>query len=117
MDLILLLIPYYIGVVHLGIIFGSYLKVPETGIVYIATTSIPLLFLSGVPWSPLAMPWPAKILREVLPSTHGIEGFVRVFREGATLSDVSSSVTALWIIAVLLFPVALWRIWKEQKTM
>ncbi|MDL2285366.1 ABC transporter permease [Desulfovibrio sp. OttesenSCG-928-F07] len=109
-DILLLLLPFYLAVILIGIILGSLLRFSGSSIIYVATTSIPLLFISGVPWSKLAMPQWVQALRVMLPSTHGIEGFVRVFREGASLAEVSGSVFSLWLIVAVLMPVALYRI-------
>lgn len=110
LDLLLLFFPFYLAVIFTGIILGSFVRFSGASIIYVFTTSIPLLFLSGVPWSKLAMPYLVRVLSMLLPSTHGIEGFVRIFREGAPLADASGSVFSLWVIAALLFPIALYRI-------
>lgn len=110
LDLILLFFPFYLAVIFMGIILGSLVRFSGASIIYVATTSIPLLFLSGLPWSKLAMPDFVRVLRVLLPSTHGIDAFVKIFREGAPLSDVAVPVFCLWAIAALLCPIALYRL-------
>jgi ABC-2 type transport system permease protein len=113
-DILLFLFPFCLAVIFLGIILGSFVKVSETVLPYVAVTSIPLLFMSGFSWLPTSMPWFIQKLRLIFPSTHGIEGVVRIYRQGATLADVLPSVAALWAMTLFFFIVALFRLRKKS---
>lgn len=109
-DLILFLFPFYLAVIFLGITLGSLFKNPETTVIYIAVTSIPLLFISGFSWPVYQLPGFLQVIRLIFPTSHGVAGMVRIYREGATISNVHENVVALWILAFVFFFTALYRL-------
>lgn len=78
----------------------------ETSLLVLLWCSIPLLMLSGISYPVQAMPEWIRIVGEVIPSTHGIRGFVRLQTMGATLGDVWIEVRSLLILGGVYFALA-----------
>lgn len=66
-----------------------------------AFTSVLFVFLSGVSWPWIAMPGPLKAIAYIIPSTPGINGFVKINTMGATLPDVWFEYIALSVQALV----------------
>ena len=60
----------------------------ESGLLTMVFFSIVLLFLSGVAWPSSNMSDFWRLFSYLFPSTHGIQGFVRINSLGATLQQV-----------------------------
>ena len=69
----------------------------EFGILMFAGTSVIFLFLSGVSWPWIAIPGPLKAIAMLIPSTPGIQGFIKINTMGASLGAVWFEVATLWI--------------------
>lgn len=82
-------------------------------------TSLLFLFISGITWPRYAMPEIWKIIGAIIPSTWGIEGFVRMNTTGASISDVHDAFINLWILTGIYFITAClayrYQIWKDKK--
>ncbi len=72
----------------------------ESSLLLLLWSSIPLLMLSGVSFPKEGIPEWLNALALAFPSTHGVEGFVRIQTMGATLSDVAPQIC--WLAALLL---------------
>lgn len=59
------------------------------------------LFLSGLTWPRYAMSPFWHTLGDLVPATWGVEGFIRMNTNGASLSQVSGDYIALWILAAV----------------
>ncbi|HEX4767073.1 MAG TPA: ABC transporter permease [Lichenihabitans sp.] len=99
LDLLVLLIPYILGISFLGQLIGAVFRRRETAVVLLVAVSLPIFFLVGVAWPPEAIPPVLRIASMALPSTSGIDGLVRVNQMGASFMDVSRDWTRLWILA------------------
>ncbi len=106
---LLFLTPFFISVIFLGIILGSYTRLAGYGIFYVVAASIPLLLISGTLWQTTAMPGIVRAFRALLPSSHAMEGFARIFR-GASLAEVGQPLASLWVLAAILAALALHRL-------
>lgn len=77
------------------------------------------MFISGITWPRYAMPEYWKWLGALIPSTWGIEGFVRMNTAGAGIYDVRHAYTMLWILTGVYFVttclVYRYQIWKDKK--
>ena len=65
--------------------------------------SVPLLFMTGVSWPQSNIPGIWQGVSWVFPSTFGVKAYVRLNSMGATLSDVSTEITVLWLHTFLYF--------------
>ena len=73
----------------------------ETVFVLWVATSLVFLLLSGLIWPMYDMLPVWRWLAGICPSTWGVEGFVKMNANGASLSQVSGPYLNLWILAVV----------------
>lgn len=105
-DLMLFLFPFLLACVFFAIACSFLSKEREYPFLLFVFTSVPLMFISGISWPKegIAPYWLA--LAKVFPSTHGIDGFVKMNNMGATLHEVLPEYAALWLLAALYFTLA-----------
>lgn len=72
----------------------------EFSMLMFAGTSVLFLFLSGVSWPWIAMPGPLKAIAMLIPSTPGIQAFIKINTMGASLGVVWKEMVILWIQAL-----------------
>ena len=65
--------------------------------------SVPLLFHSGISWPRPSMPLFWKYVSWLVPSTFGMNGYVRITGCGASLTDVAFEYCGLWIQTIVYF--------------
>lgn len=105
-ELMLFLFPFLLACIFFSIA-GSFLsKEREQPFLLFVFTSVPLMFISGISWprEGIADYWIA--FSGIFPSTHGIDGFVKLNNLGATLRDVLPEYVSLWILAGVYFVLA-----------
>ncbi len=102
-DTMLLVIPLVLSSVFLGMWLSTYFYFRVQSMMVFLFTSFIFLFLSGVSWPIEAFPSIFKWLAKVLPSTHGIQGIVKIQIFGADLSEVRNHITALWTLTLVFF--------------
>lgn len=95
----LFLFPMMVGCLAIGFILQGVTRERETVFIFWVVTSVILLFLSGLTWPRFAMPEIWRIFGDLFPATYGVEGFIRLNTNGASLSQVSYEYYALWIQA------------------
>ncbi len=93
------ILPMVIASIALGMIFQAACRERESVFVLWVVTSVAFLFLSGLTWPRYAMAPFWKCLSDLVPATFGVEGFIRMNTNGATLAQVSGDYIALWIQA------------------
>ena len=105
-DLMIFLFPFLLACVFFALACSFVSKEREYPFLLFVFTSVPLMFISGISWPKegIASYWLA--LAKVFPSTHGIDGFVKINNMGATLHEVLPEYTALWLLAALYFTLA-----------
>ncbi len=74
-------------------------------------TSVVMLFLSGLTWPRYAMPAVWKFIGDLVPATLGVEGFIRINSNAATLAENAGNFIGLWILTALYFIIA----WLVQR--
>lgn len=95
--LTLFTLPYLAACIFFAMTASIAIRNRETCMLLFVFTSVPLLFLSGVPWPDAAMPAFWRYFSYLFPSTFGINGYVRINSMGSTLKEVSFEYQALWI--------------------
>ena len=80
----------------------------ERALQVIAGVSIPLLFLSGFAFPVESISQPLIWLSHLLPSTPGIQGFIKLNQMGATWPEVRPQVTNLLLLVFVYLGVAWW---------
>ena len=98
-DYLLLMLPFLLASAFFGIMLGNLMRQREDAFIYIVFTSVVFLFLSGLTWPRFAMPGLWHALAGVIPATWGVEGFIRINSNGATLAESSEPFLWLWGLA------------------
>jgi len=99
---------YALAVAGLGIALGSWMGTRERALQIIGGISIPLLFLSGFAFPVESISAPLVWFSHLLPSTPGIQGFIKLNQMGATWHEAWPQVRNLLLLAVLYTAVAWW---------
>jgi ABC-2 type transport system permease protein len=94
-------VPFVLAVSALGFIMAAAFRNPLVVQLLLAAIGLPFFFLAGFAWPSEAMPQIVKAAAILVPSTAAIDGFVRLSQLGARLSDVSSQILTLAILACL----------------
>lgn len=101
LTMMVFLLPMALACLGIGFIIQGFVRERETVFIYWVVTSVGFLFLSGLTWPRYAMPPFWKFVSALAPATWGVEGFIRINTNGATLAQVSHEYIALWIQALL----------------
>ena len=100
------LTPMVIAALSLGFIIQAFVAQRESVFIVWVVTSVMFLFLSGLTWPQYAMPGFWKAVSDIVPATWGIEGFIRMNTNGASLAQVREPYINLWILSGAYFVVA-----------
>lgn len=115
-DYLLFVFPLLLGSSFLGQTLVLFTKEREIPFMLIVFTSVIFLFLSGLTWPRYAMNALWKSISDCIPATWGVEGFIRINNNGATLADNAGPFTALWILAGVYCLTAWWvTAWTKHK--
>lgn len=95
------LLPMVLACIGLGFIFQGVVKERENVFVLWVATSLVFLFLCGITWPRYAMAPFWQLLGDCIPATWGVEGFIRISTNGATITQVLPCYIALWIQAAV----------------
>lgn len=106
MDLILFLIPYLLSCTFLGIAVSTLFKHRENSLLLLLFTSIPVLMLSGASVPSECIPTWLFNGAKIIPSSSGVDGFLRIQTMGATLAEVGAQFRTLWILTGVYFILA-----------
>lgn len=91
----------------LGQTIQIFVRERETSMVLIVFTSVFFLFLSGLTWPLYAFPEFWRWISDMVPATWGVQGFIHIHSNGATLAEVSGYLYPLWILTGVYFLTAL----------
>ena len=103
LDLALLVLPFLLAVIFLGIAISGLFRHREASMLALLLTSLPSLFLVGFSWPKESIPSWLRGLSYLLPSTAGIDGFLRVNQMGASIREIRFDWLVLWGLAALYF--------------
>lgn len=99
---------YALAVSSVGIALGCWMGERERALQIIGGISIPLLFLSGFAFPVESISEPLIWLSHLLPTTPGIQGFIKLNQMGATWSEVRPQLINLLLLALVYLGVAWW---------
>ncbi len=102
-DLLAFVLPYLLACIFFAMTCSLLVFQRETCMPLFVFTSLPFLFISGISWPGVAVPGFWRLVSCWIPSTLGINGFVRINTMGALLEDVAFEYTVLWIQAAFYF--------------
>lgn len=106
MDLALFITPYLFASIFLAQAISGFFKNREISMIILLFSSMPALFLSGFSWPKSSIPDWLNHLAMLLPSTSGIEGFLRINQMGASLKDVGLNFGVLLGLTAVYFILA-----------
>lgn len=95
------IIPMVLASCGVGFMVQGVIWERESIFVVWVVTSVIFLFLSGLTWPRYAMGPVWTLVSDLIPATWGVEGFIRMNTNGATISQVAPCYIALWIQAVV----------------
>ncbi|MDV7188537.1 ABC transporter permease [Lutibacter sp. TH_r2] len=99
-------LPYLTSVIFLGIAISSLFHRREESIVFLVLFSIPSLMLSGLSFPMESFSVFYQNLAKLLPSTSGMNGFVKLTQMEASFNEVLTEWNHLWILTLLYFSLA-----------
>lgn len=110
--LALFAVPFLLAITLFAQTLGGWCRERETSVQAFLVTSLLFLFLAGFAWPLPLMPAPLRWLAYLVPSTAGIQGFLRLNQMGATLAEVGHWWWTLWALcAAYAWPA--WRSWRR----
>ena len=100
-------------VATLGLALGAWFAVRERALQFMLATSVPFLFLTGTIFPREAIPAPVLALGWLLPTTPGINGFVKLDQMGASVGEAAPEFLHL-LVLLALYGVATVLIWQRR---
>ena len=91
----------------LGQTLQVFVRERETSLLVIVFSSLVFLFLSGLTWPRYAFNKFWLMVSDLVPATWGVEGFIRINGNAATLPEISRYYWSLWALVGLYFVTAL----------
>lgn len=102
-DLIWFLFPFLLATIFFSLTVASFFRERDGVILVCIVFSIVLLFVSGTVWPQCNMPAFWRYFGYLFPSTHGVQGFIRINSMGATLREVHFEYHMLWSQVIFYF--------------
>ncbi|MCM1319653.1 MAG: ABC transporter permease [Muribaculaceae bacterium] len=106
LDIFCFLLPMMLASICMGFIVQCFTTEREAIMIIWVATSILFLFLSGLTWPRYAMPEGWKFISDLMPATWGVNGFILMNANGASLTDVAPFYHNLWYLTAGYFLVA-----------
>lgn len=107
-DYMLFIFPMLLATAFLGQALNYWMKERESAFVILVFTSVVFLFLSGLTWPRYAMNDFWTWAGNCVPAVWGVEGFIRINSNAASLHEVSTPFHAMWILAAVYMLAAMW---------
>lgn len=98
LDMLCFILPFFLSIIFLGLSLVPLYRYREMPIEMLLPLSLPFLFLSGFAWPQECMPAAVRWLAQLVPTTAGITGFLRISKMGAALTDVLPEWGTLWLL-------------------
>jgi len=103
LTVLLFILPYLLACIFFSMTLSGFMTTRESPMLVFVFTSLIFLFISGVSWPKEAIPPFWKAFGYIIPSTPGIQGFIRINTAGATLQEVAHEYHVLWLQAGIYF--------------
>lgn len=100
------LLPLFLATSLLGIALSVFVTERESSMLVIVFTSVIFLFISGLTWPVFSMNSFWQLLGACVPARWGIDGFVRMNSNGATLYQQAHSFRMMWLLVAVYFALA-----------
>ena len=92
---VVFMLAYLAACIFLGIAISTLFRYRENSLLLLLWTSIPLLMLSGVSYPREGIPDWLFNFGQLFPSSHGVDGFIRIQSMGASLGEVLPEIRML----------------------
>ena len=99
LEIFAFLLPMLIACFGIGFAFQSVVTERESVFVLWVVTSLIFLLLSGLIWPLYDLPPFWHLLSDICPSTWGVQGYIKMNANGATIAQVGQPYINLWICA------------------
>jgi ABC-2 type transport system permease protein len=96
-------LPFLLSIIFLGMALASIYRNREHSMLVLVFTSIPFIFFSGISWPYEALPSWIKVVAQLIPSTPGIRGLLKLNLMGAPFFSVIWEWLHLWILTIAYF--------------
>jgi ABC-2 type transport system permease protein len=93
------MVPFLLAAIFFSMTVSVFVKNRETGLITFLFFTVILLFLSGFSWPRQNMPDVWRWISYLFPSTHGVQGYIKINTLGANLSQVRFEYIQLWLQA------------------
>lgn len=105
-DYVIFIMPMLIASSFLGISIGAFVLERESSLLVVVFSSVVFLFLSGLTWPRYAMSPFWTLVGDLIPATWGVEGFIRLNSNNASLIQNSTPYLMMWLLAAIYFVTA-----------
>lgn len=95
--------PMLLASALLGQTVAVFVTERESSLLVIVFSSLVFLFLSGLTWPRYAFNGFWLLVSDMIPATWGVEGFIRMTSDGASLADVGDYYLMLWVLTGVYF--------------
>lgn len=106
LPLVIFILPYFLSSIFLSLTVAPFFRSREMAVLTVMCTSMPFVFLSGFAWPPEAFPHWLLMAARAVPSTLGVDGFLRLSQMATPLRDVFFNYQMLWILTGVYFVTA-----------
>lgn len=106
LEIFAFLLPMALASIALGLCVQVFCAERESIIIIWVATSLLFLFLSGLTWPLYAQPPLWRTVASLIPTTWGVNGFILMNANGASLAEVGDMYRNLWILAGAYFLMA-----------
>lgn len=114
-ELMVFLFPFLLACVFFAMAASFLSREREQPFLLFVFTSVPLMFISGISWPKEGIPVYLRVISQIFPSTHGIDGYVKINNLGAALHEVHREYMCLWILAGVYFALACFLYFREIR--
>jgi ABC-2 type transport system permease protein len=101
--ILLFFTPFLFSIIFLALALSTIFRSRESSMLLLLCSSIPFIMFSGISWPTVSIPVWLRTFALLIPSTKGIDGFIKLNMMGASFSDVLKNWGILWILTVLYF--------------
>lgn len=97
------ILPMLTATAFMGITLQRIVKEREMSFMVVVFTSVVFLFLSGLTWPRYAMSRLWEGIGDLIPAVWGMEGFIRINSNNATLADNAQGYMMMWALTAFYF--------------
>ena len=111
LEIFCFILPMVLASIMLGFCIQGFVTERENIFIIWVVTSVIFLFLSGLTWPQYAIHGFWRFLSDMVPATWGVQGFIKMNSNGASLTQVSDAYYWEWGLGALYTLLA----WGIQK--